>query len=103
MPYSPEQPLSCTDDSCVERVAADCRRVGLLRDDDVSMLAFDDRRAVAHVVDDEQRSRRVERIRNWLTTLDIHLAGPLRGMGHQRTQIMHSLPDAALRSDSCTG
>jgi len=76
VPYSLEQPLSCTDEQLCGRVVADCHRIGLLREDDRIVLAFTTDVPYAHVVDDAQRSRRVGRIRNWLTTLDIHLAGP---------------------------
>jgi protoporphyrinogen oxidase/glycosyltransferase involved in cell wall biosynthesis len=76
IPHAPERPLACTGQELVERVVADCRRIGLLRNDDRIELAFSTDVPLAHVVDDPQRARCVERIRNWLAPLDIHLAGP---------------------------
>jgi UDP-galactopyranose mutase len=74
--HAPDRPLSWTEEELIERVVADCRRIGLLRDDDSIALAFTTEVSLAHVVDDAQRERCVGRIRNWLATLDIHLAGP---------------------------
>jgi protoporphyrinogen oxidase/glycosyltransferase involved in cell wall biosynthesis len=76
IPYAPDRPLSCTEEELIERVVADCRRIGLLRQDDRIALAFTTEVPLAHVAEDAQRERCVGRIRNWLATLDIHLAGP---------------------------
>ena len=73
--YSPERPLPCVGDDLVEQVLADCRRVDLLRHDDVIDVAFEVDIPLAYVIDDQNRARSVERIRNWLSTLDIHVAG----------------------------
>ncbi len=49
--------------------------MNLLRHDDVIDVAFEVDIPLAYVIDDRNRARSVERIRNWLSTLDIHVAG----------------------------
>jgi protoporphyrinogen oxidase/glycosyltransferase involved in cell wall biosynthesis len=73
--YSATQPLPCTGQALLDRVVADCRRVGFLRADDVIDVACAVDIPLAHVASDEHSTRNVQRIRHWLATLDIHLAG----------------------------
>jgi protoporphyrinogen oxidase len=98
IPYSTDRPLAVPGKELIERVLDDCRRVGLLRDDDEIELAFETDVPLAHVVDDEHRARHVERIRNWLTTLDIHLAGPYAEWDTSSEPVMHSWRAVARRN-----
>lgn len=75
VPYAPEQPLSCDGAALVERVVADCRRVGLLREDDRLITALQVDVPCARVVDDAARAAQVGCIRDWLSACGIVLAG----------------------------
>jgi hypothetical protein len=73
--YSPTKPLPVDGDALIERCVADCRRVGIIRDDDPIDLAMQVDLPYAYVLYDHQRAPRVARIRAWLREHDIHLAG----------------------------
>jgi protoporphyrinogen oxidase len=75
IPYSTSQPLPCTGQELLDRVVADCRRVGFLRADDIIDVACAVDIPLAHVACDRDSTRNVQRIRNWLATFDIHIAG----------------------------
>ncbi len=73
--YAPGKPLPCDGEQLVERVVADCRKVGLLRGDDTLITANQVDMPCAYVVYDHARSANVERIREWLRPYGIVLAG----------------------------
>jgi UDP-galactopyranose mutase len=73
--YSPHKPLPCDGDALIERCIADCRRVGLFRDDDPVLAATQVDLPYAYVVYDHGRAERVACIRSWLAERDILLAG----------------------------
>lgn len=73
--YSPTKPLPCDDDALIARCIAECRQVGLLRDDDTVDVANVIDMPYAYVVYDHARADNVTRIRTWLAAQDIQLAG----------------------------
>lgn len=73
--HSPSKPLPCDGPALVERVVADCKRVGMLRDDDVVLCAEQVDMPCAYVVYDHARAANVQRIRDWLGGFGIVLAG----------------------------
>ena len=73
--YAPSKPLPCEGEALVDRCIADCRRVGLLRDDDQVIVRNQVDMPYAYVVYDHARPQRVARVRDWLAEHDIILAG----------------------------
>ena len=73
--YAPSKPLPCEGEALVDRCIADCRRVGLLRDDDQVIVRNQVDMPYAYVVYDHGRPQRVARVRDWLAEHDIILAG----------------------------
>jgi protoporphyrinogen oxidase len=73
--YSPLKPLPCDGDALVELCINDCRRVGLLRDDDEVIVQNQIDMPYAYVIYDHARARSVEVVRGWLKLKDIWLAG----------------------------
>jgi UDP-galactopyranose mutase len=73
--YSPRKPLPCEDEDLIRLCVDDCRRVGILREDDPLWTAFQIDLPYAYVVYDHGRSARVGRIREWLGDRGIVLAG----------------------------
>jgi protoporphyrinogen oxidase len=73
--YSPTKPLPVDGNALIERCIADCRRVGIIREDDRIDLAMQVDLPYAYVLYDHQRAPRVAKIRAWLREHDIHLAG----------------------------
>jgi len=73
--YSPTKPLPVDGDALTARCIEDCRRVGIIRDDDPVELAMQVDLPYAYVLYDHQRAERVKLIRAWLLDHDIHLAG----------------------------
>lgn len=73
--YSKDHPLPLDGDALVERCVADCRRVGLIGDDDPIWTACQADLPYAYVVYDHERRERVEHIRAWLLERDVFLAG----------------------------
>jgi UDP-galactopyranose mutase len=73
--YSPAKPLPCDGDDLVQLCLRDCRRVGLLRDDDELWTANQVDMPCAYVVYDHERKHSVDLIRRWLNQHDILLAG----------------------------
>jgi UDP-galactopyranose mutase len=73
--YSPQKPLPCDGDALVRRCLDDCRRVGLVREDDPVWAATQVDLPYAYVVYDHGRAEKVERIKRWLAERDIIAAG----------------------------
>jgi len=73
--YSPHKPLPCDGDALIERCIADCRRVGMLREDDAIWVANQVDMPYAYVVYDHARAANVARICDWLERRDIHSVG----------------------------
>ena len=73
--YSPDKPLPCDGQALIDRVVADCKRVGMLRDDDTLLTANQVDMPCAYVVYDHARAANVQRIRDWLAQFGIILAG----------------------------
>src|SRR5262249_57822492 len=79
--YSPHKPLPAEGQALIERCLADCRRVGLVRDDDPVWARLDVDLPHAYVVYDHGRAEHVAVIRAWLERQDIVLAGRGAGWG----------------------
>jgi UDP-galactopyranose mutase len=73
--YSPSKPLPCDGDDLIRRCIDDAISVGFIRADDPIWAANQVDLPVAYVVYDHGRAENVERIREWLGTHDIILAG----------------------------
>jgi UDP-galactopyranose mutase len=73
--YSEHKPLPADGDALVERCIEDCRRVGILREDDPIWTACQADLPYAYVVYDHGRAAHVARIRSWLLEQGIILAG----------------------------
>jgi UDP-galactopyranose mutase len=73
--YSEAKPLPCEGDELIRRCIEDCRRVGLVREDDPVWAANELDLPIAYVVYDHERAANVQRIRDWLQAHDIVLAG----------------------------
>jgi UDP-galactopyranose mutase len=73
--YSPSKPLPCEGDDLIRRCIEDAIAVGFIRADDPIWAANQVDLPVAYVVYDHGRAENVERIRAWLQTHDIVLAG----------------------------
>ena len=73
--YGPRKPLPCHGEDLIQLCIDDARRVGFIREDDPIWATALVDLPCAYVVYDHERSARVERIRAWLSTVDIILAG----------------------------
>jgi len=73
--YAKDHPLPVDGDALVERCIEDCRRVGLIGEDDPIWTACQVDLPYAYVVYDHERKERVDHIRAWLLERDIFLAG----------------------------
>ncbi|HYJ32728.1 MAG TPA: FAD-dependent oxidoreductase [Candidatus Binatia bacterium] len=73
--YSGDHPLPADGEALTERCIADCRRVGLIGDEDPIWTACQADLPYAYVIYDHERRERVEHIRAWLLERDIFLAG----------------------------
>ena len=73
--YSPSKPLPCDGQALIERVVADCRRVGLLTEEDTVAVANQVDLPCGYVVYDHARATNVQRIRDWMGQFGIVLAG----------------------------
>lgn len=73
--YSPTKPLPCDGDALIERCIAECRQVGMLREDDVVLTANLVDMPYAYVIYDHARKDSVERIRQWMLGRGIVLSG----------------------------
>lgn len=73
--YSATKPLPCEGQALIDRCVADCIRVGMMLPGDRLITAHQVDMPYAYVVYDHARARHVERLRTWLASLDILLAG----------------------------
>ena len=73
--YSNYKPLPCDGDDLVKRCIDDCRKVGLIREDDPIWATAQCDLPHAYVVYDHARAEAVGEIREWLGERDIILAG----------------------------
>jgi protoporphyrinogen oxidase len=73
--YSDYKPLPCEGQALIDRCIADCKRVGLIRDDDPVWAANEVDMPYAYVVYDHARAQHVETIRRWMGEARIVLAG----------------------------
>jgi UDP-galactopyranose mutase len=73
--YSPHKPLPCDGDALIQRCIADCRKVGIIREDDAVWAANQVDMPYAYVVYDHVRAANVAAIRSWLAEHDVGLAG----------------------------
>ncbi len=73
--YSPTKPLPCDGQALIDRCIAECRSVGMLREDDPVLTANIIDMPYAYVVYDHARQANVSLIREWLADRDIVLAG----------------------------
>ena len=73
--YSEHKPLPADGRALIDRCIADCRKVGIIREDDPVWVATQVDLPYAYVVYDHHRKQAVELIREWLAKHDIILAG----------------------------
>ncbi|HLM52951.1 MAG TPA: FAD-dependent oxidoreductase [Pseudoxanthomonas sp.] len=73
--YSPTKPLPCDGQALIDRCIAECREVGMLREDDEVIAANLIDMPYAYVIYDHARAENVARIRSWLASKGITLAG----------------------------
>ncbi|CAN5658790.1 hypothetical protein BH11PSE8_BH11PSE8_24220 [soil metagenome] len=73
--HSPAKPLPCEGAALIERVIADCRRVGIIAQDTRVLVANQIDMPCAYVVYDHARAANVERVRRWFANFGIVLAG----------------------------
>ncbi len=73
--YGPLKPLPCDGEDLIRLCIEDCKRVGMIREDDPIWVANQVDMPHAYVVYDHARSTNVALIRDWLAGHDIHLAG----------------------------
>lgn len=73
--YGPDKPLPCADADLIERVIQDCRRVQIIRADDVIEVANQVDMPCAYVVYDHARAANVQTIQQWLSEFGIISAG----------------------------
>ena len=73
--YSPHKPLPCEGDRLIERCIEDCRKAGIIREEDPIWAANQVDMPYAYVVYDHGRARSVAAIREWLEERGIILAG----------------------------
>jgi len=73
--YGPRKPLPCHGEDLIQLCIDDARRVGFIREDDPIWATALVDLPCAYVVYDHERAARVQRIREWLSTVDIVLAG----------------------------
>ena len=73
--YSPSKPLPCDGQALIDLCIDDCRRVGLISQDDPIWTSNQVDLPFAYVVYDHGRGKRVELIRQWLARHDIFVAG----------------------------
>ena len=73
--YSPTKPLPCDDRTLIERCIRECIEVGLFDKGDLVITANVVDMPYAYVIYDHARAENVARIRTWLGSQDIVLAG----------------------------
>ena len=73
--YSPTKPLPCDGQALIDRCIQECREVGMLEEDDEVIASHLVDMPYAYVIYDHARAENVGRIRSWLASQDIVLAG----------------------------
>ncbi|MDQ6618408.1 MAG: FAD-dependent oxidoreductase [Pseudomonadota bacterium] len=73
--YSPTKPLPVDGDALIQRCIEECRRVGIIGEDDPIITANLVDMKYAYVIYDHNRAQHVQRIRSWLEQRQILLAG----------------------------
>lgn len=73
--YSPTKPLPCDGQMLIDRCINECREVGMLQQDDEVITSSLVDMPYAYVIYDHARADNVARIRAWLASRDITLAG----------------------------
>ena len=73
--YAPSKPLPCDGEALIQRAIADCRRVGMINDDNPVLVANQVDMPAAYVIYDHQRAANVKLIRDWFSQHGIVLAG----------------------------
>jgi UDP-galactopyranose mutase len=73
--YSPHKPLPVDGQELIDLCIQDCRRVGIINDDDPVWVANQVDMPYAYVVYDHDRKRNVDTIREWLKSKHILLSG----------------------------
>ena len=73
--YSPTKPLPCDGQALIDRCVTECREVGMLREDDQVVAANLIDMPYAYVIYDHARADNVARIRSWLASKGVVLAG----------------------------
>ena len=73
--YSEHKPLPADGEELIQICIADCRHVGIIREDDPILVANQVDMPYAYVVYDHARKHNVDTIRKWLLQYDIVLAG----------------------------
>jgi protoporphyrinogen oxidase len=73
--YTKDKPLPATGKELVERCVQDCIRVGLLNEDDRIIASCETDLPYAYVADNQENTKQVKTIRNWLAMFDIVPAG----------------------------
>ncbi len=73
--YSEYKPLPVDGEELIQRCIEDCRRAGIIREDDTILVANQVDMPYAYVVYDHARKANVDTIRDWLLQYDIVLAG----------------------------
>lgn len=73
--YSEYKPLPVSGQALIDRCIADCRKVGIINDDDPVWVANEVDMPYAYVVYDHSRKQNVDTIREWLKTKNIVLSG----------------------------
>ena len=73
--YGPDKPLPVDGQALIDLCVAGCKEVGLMREDDTLITSNQVDMPCAYVVYDHGRKANVERVRAWLSSMDIVLAG----------------------------
>jgi UDP-galactopyranose mutase len=73
--HAPNKPLPCDGDALIERCIQDCRKVGIISEEDPIWAANQVDMPYAYVIYDHARANNVKLIREWLAERDIILSG----------------------------
>jgi UDP-galactopyranose mutase len=73
--HAPGKPLPCDGDALIEQCIRDCRKVGIISEQDPIWAANQVEMPHAYVIYDHARAANVKLIRDWLAERDIILAG----------------------------
>ncbi len=73
--YSPNKPLPCDGDALIQRCIDDCRKVGIIAEDDPVLVANQVDLPYAYVIYDHTRAANVKVIAEWMAAQNIVLEG----------------------------